>query len=58
MTKLAYSVKEVCRLLGVSKGWLYLRWQRGDGPARFKAGGRTLVTAQALDSWLASLKSR
>lgn len=50
--KLAYSVLETSRLLGVSRAWLYHRWAIGDGPPRCKVGSRTLVPAENLRQWL------
>jgi len=50
--RVAYSVKEVARLLGVSRAWLYQCWKRGEGPPRCRVGCRTLIPAQELLEWL------
>jgi predicted DNA-binding transcriptional regulator AlpA len=54
MERIAYSVSEVCELIGVSRAWLYAQWKSGKGPARCKMAGRTLVRGEALRAWLAS----
>lgn len=50
--RLAYSVDEICSLVGVSRAFIYALWRQGKGPARLKIGTRTIVTAAALDAWL------
>jgi len=54
--KHAFGVNEACHLCGFSRGWLYLEWKAGRGPARIKIGRRTLIRAEALEQWLKSLE--
>ena len=51
-SKIAYSVKEAAKLLGVSRAWLYHLWAGGVGPPRYKIGARTLVPVDGLEAWL------
>jgi len=51
--KLAYSIKEVCKLADVGRSTLYM--QIGEGRLRIvKRGNRTLVLAADLRDWIAS----
>lgn len=51
---IAYQPKEACRVLGVGMTTLYSLIGAGLLPAK-KAGGRTLIPADALKTYLASL---
>jgi excisionase family DNA binding protein len=51
-----YSVAEACKTVSVSKTTLYGVIKRGHLKTR-KLGRRTLITAEALSDWLASLPS-
>ena len=54
--RLAYSVNEAAKVSGLSRAFIYAEWQAGRGPRKVKAGRRTLITAEALASWLRSLE--
>lgn len=56
--KLALSVKEAARASSLSRAFIYAEWQSGRGPARIKAGNRTLILADALWEWLRSLEAK
>ena len=56
LTKLAYSVTDAAKATGLSRTFIYAEWQAGRGPRKVKAGRRTLITAEALASWLRSLE--
>ena len=49
----AMTIPEFCDAYRVSRGLLYLEWQRGRGPPKFKIGRRTLISQAAALSWLA-----
>ena len=49
---IAVCPKQAAFICGISRAQLYALWQRGEGPARIKAGGRTLVRLNAIDVWL------
>jgi excisionase family DNA binding protein len=49
---LAYSVKEFCKLVGISPRTFYTLLKRGDGPPVARIGKRTLIRAAAIDPWL------
>ena len=53
--KLAYSVKEACHLCGISRSYFYNEVKAGRGPVLTKAGRRTLIMHESLDTWLRSL---
>lgn len=55
--KLAFSVREASRLLGIGRGTLYTAVNQGKIPA-VKFGKRTLIPATGLRDWLGSLPSR
>jgi excisionase family DNA binding protein len=55
--KLAFSVREASRLLGVSRGTLYTVLNEGRIPA-VKFGKWTLIPANGLRDWLSSLPGR
>lgn len=46
-----YSVPAFCEAHGISRGYLYELWARGDGPRRMKVGRRTLVSRDAAAEW-------
>ena len=51
--RIAYSVAEVCAMLGMSKGAVYNRIRDGRLPV-MRFGGRTLIMASDLEAALAS----
>ena len=46
-----YSVPAFCEAHGISRGYLYELWARGDGPRRMKVGRRTLISREAAARW-------
>ena len=56
-TKMAYSVIEACKQVGVSRTHLYGEIKDKRLPVR-KCGRRTLIRAEDLDAWLANLNGR
>lgn len=50
MEKLALSVPEAARLLGLCPKTVYELTRRADFPA-FKAGSRTIISAEGLKEW-------
>lgn len=50
--KMALSIGETAAALGVSRPTVYNLLHRRDFPA-FKVGGRTLVSAEGLERWVA-----
>lgn len=47
----AFTVTEFCRRHGVSRAFLYLLWQRGEGPRFMQVGARRLVSVEAAAEW-------
>ena len=54
-TPLLCSIRECCRLVGISRAQLYLLWAKGDGPPRVKIGTRTLLPRNDLKAWVEDL---
>ena len=54
LSKLAYSIKEVCKLTGIGRSLLYLGINRGSLRA-VKRGKRTLILSADLRAWIAKL---
>ena len=52
----AYSVAQFCEAYGVSVGFLYKLWAKGEGPDVMKVGTRTLITFAAADRWSRQLE--
>jgi excisionase family DNA binding protein len=52
--KLSYTVKEVCKLVGISAATIYQVLRRGDLRA-VKLGKKTLILAKDLQEWLDNL---
>jgi hypothetical protein len=57
MITAAYSVAEFCSAHGISRAHLYNLWRRDEGPTWFKAGKRTLVSAEAAAAWRRRMES-
>jgi hypothetical protein len=55
---LAYSVKDLCRAVGISSRMFYSLTAQGDGPTLTRIGRRTLITTGAAEQWLASHQCR
>lgn len=51
MDKLAYSITEAAKLLGISRPTLYTLVNKPEFPA-FKVGGRTLISTEGLREWV------
>lgn len=56
--KIALSVKEAAKVSSLSRAFIYAEWQSGRGPAKIKAGNRTLILAETLWEWLRSLEAK
>ena len=52
----AYSVYEFCRAYRISRGLFYRLLQERRGPKIFKAGRRTLISAEAATEWRARME--
>lgn len=52
--RLAWSVDEFAKLIGVSPRFIYLAVERGEGPPLVRVGKRTLVRREAAEEWLRS----
>ena len=48
---LAMSIKEFCRLHGISEDQFYKMQRGGWGPSTMKVGSRTLISAEAAAEW-------
>src|SRR5262245_20149729 len=48
---LAMSIKEFCRLHGISEDQFYKMQREGWGPATMKVGSRTLISAEGAAEW-------
>ena len=55
--KMAYHIKEICSLTGLSRSTIYQEISAGRLQA-IKCGNRTLVLAEACKAWLASLPAK
>jgi len=51
MNKSAQSILEFCKDNNISRGHLYNLFRRGQGPVFFKAGRRTLISAESAAAW-------
>lgn len=56
--KLALSVSETARALGIGRTKLYALWKSGDGPPRARLGGRVVVRVSALTPYLRGREER
>jgi predicted DNA-binding transcriptional regulator AlpA len=52
--RVAYSVPELSRRLGISVRTLYAIQAKGDGPPVVKLGARTVIRREAAEAWLAA----
>jgi excisionase family DNA binding protein len=57
MDPLAYSIADACKLLGVGRTTLYAAIKRGELKCR-KVGRRTVITGDAMKSWLSGLPTK
>ena len=49
------SVRDFCRLAGISKALFYLLLKRGTGPEVVKIGRSTKINIAAAERWIANL---
>lgn len=54
----AYGVDEFAKRHGISRAYVYLLWQRGDGPRFMHVGSRRLITREAASEWRARMEAR
>jgi excisionase family DNA binding protein len=57
LEKIAFSPEEAAERISVGRTFIFGEIKNGNLPA-VKAGGRTLITDEALRNWLASLPKR
>jgi excisionase family DNA binding protein len=57
LDKIAFSPEEAAQRTSVGRTFIFAEIKNGNLPA-LKAGGRTLITDEALRNWLASLPAR
>jgi len=50
-TQDAFTVDQFCRRNSISRAFLYLLWQRGQGPRYMQLGTRRLISAEAAADW-------
>ena len=53
----ADGVKEFCRRHGISRGFLYSLWRRGQGPRFMQAGDRRIISREAGADWRRELEA-
>jgi excisionase family DNA binding protein len=58
MPRLAYSVSEAAKVVGVGKTKLLEMMRCGDGPRSFKLGRRRLIEHDVLSEWLSMCGDR
>jgi excisionase family DNA binding protein len=56
-TKLAYTIKEICKLIGISRATFYQAMQNKELRA-VKRGRRTLIMAKDLEAWMQAWPER
>jgi hypothetical protein len=52
----AYGVAEFCQRHGISRGYLYSLWRRGQGPRFMQVGDRRIITREAGADWRRELE--
>jgi hypothetical protein len=52
LTPAAYTIAEFCAAYRISKAHLFNLLRRGEGPRIFRAGRRTLISAQSAIEWV------
>jgi Helix-turn-helix domain len=53
----AYTIAEFCEAFRISKAHLHNLRRRGEGPAVFRAGRRTLVARASAESWVRRMEA-
>ena len=56
--KPSYSVTDLCDLANISKALFYKSVRNGWGPRITKIGRRTIITAEAAETWLKEMEER
>lgn len=56
--KPSYSVTDLCDLANISKALFYKSIRDGWGPRVTKIGRRTIITADAAETWLKEMEER
>jgi predicted DNA-binding transcriptional regulator AlpA len=57
MDRVAFTVPEFCAAFRISRAHLYNLINRGEGPAFFKAGRRTLICRDSAAQWAQRMES-
>jgi hypothetical protein len=57
MSRMVFTVQDVCEACQCSRAWVYLEWKGGRGPTYFLLGSRRRVLKEDLETWLQSLKA-
>ena len=50
--QLAFTIKQFCAAVGISRRTLYTLWERNQGPPRVAVGKRVLIPRQGAEAWL------
>ena len=53
----AYSIGQFAAAFGLSRSHVYNLFQRGEGPARFYAGRRMLLSREAVSAWVSRMEA-
>lgn len=53
----AYSINEFCERHGISRAYLYLLWNREEGPRYMQVGARRLISKEAASDWRSAMES-
>lgn len=51
MDRVVFTIPEFCKAFRISRSHLYNLIGRGEGPAFFKAGRRTLISCDSAAAW-------
>jgi excisionase family DNA binding protein len=58
MDRAVFTVAEFCAAFRISRAHLYNLIGRGEGPAYFKAGKRTLIHSDSAEAWARRMEAR
>ena len=53
----AYSIAQFAAAYGLSRSHVYNLFRRGEGPARFYAGRRMLLSREAVSAWVSRMEA-
>ena len=53
----AYSIAQFAAAFGLSRSHVYNLFRRGEGPARFYAGRRMLLSREAVSAWVSRMEA-